>query len=258
MQYRIFSCFFVLFTFLSCSKEEYFTLEGMDSAHYIIAHRGSWRQNHLPQNSRAAFKEALALDIFGVEFDVRQTKDGVLIINHDPYIEDAKISESSNDDISSYSLNNGEKIPTLDDFFSIYISTDRTVKLIIELKECNVEDVVSMVDKYNARNDSYFTVFNKEYCDKLVELGLGNRILFVGGESWPELEPNIISELGYAGFAYKNSDMQTHKEWVGMAKTLGLIAIAWTEDDLFNVKQFVDDGVVVMTNKPYQCAKKKK
>jgi glycerophosphoryl diester phosphodiesterase len=49
----------------------------------VIAHRGAWDQN-APENSLAAFVKARDLGIWGIEFDVHFTKDGVPVVNHDP------------------------------------------------------------------------------------------------------------------------------------------------------------------------------
>ena len=49
----------------------------------VIAHRGAWKKNGLPQNSIASLRQAIALEWGGSEFDVRMTADDSLIINHD-------------------------------------------------------------------------------------------------------------------------------------------------------------------------------
>jgi glycerophosphoryl diester phosphodiesterase len=47
----------------------------------LCAHRGAW--NVYPENTLPAFKEAIRLKVQMVEFDVRLTKDSVLVIMHD-------------------------------------------------------------------------------------------------------------------------------------------------------------------------------
>lgn len=47
----------------------------------IIAHRGN--NGYAPENTPAAFTQALALDIAGVECDVNMTKDGHVVVIHD-------------------------------------------------------------------------------------------------------------------------------------------------------------------------------
>jgi glycerophosphoryl diester phosphodiesterase len=55
----------------------------------IIAHRGG--SSLARENTIAAFEEAIALHADWVELDVRSTQDGVLIVHHDPVIQDQPI-----------------------------------------------------------------------------------------------------------------------------------------------------------------------
>lgn len=47
-----------------------------------IAHRGICKTDTLLQNSIASLRKAITLKTTGSEFDVRMTKDEVLVINH--------------------------------------------------------------------------------------------------------------------------------------------------------------------------------
>lgn len=50
----------------------------------LIAHRGAFNnQQKILENTDAAFKEALALNCWGIELDIHQTKDGQWVVNHD-------------------------------------------------------------------------------------------------------------------------------------------------------------------------------
>lgn len=52
----------------------------------IIAHRGYWQtQPPTTENSLKSLENAQNLKIYGSEFDVRMTKDGVLVVNHDEH-----------------------------------------------------------------------------------------------------------------------------------------------------------------------------
>ena len=57
----------------------------------IIAHRGASRAER--ENTLAAFQRAVVLGADGIELDVRQTKDGVAIVHHDPHLIDDEGSE---------------------------------------------------------------------------------------------------------------------------------------------------------------------
>jgi glycerophosphoryl diester phosphodiesterase len=53
-----------------------------DAPALVVAHRGVW--NPAPQNSVAAFQQAIDDGVDAVELDVRRTGDGRLIVFHDP------------------------------------------------------------------------------------------------------------------------------------------------------------------------------
>ncbi len=50
----------------------------------VIGHRGTPTRPTHPENTRAAVRTALAAGADGVEIDVRATRDGVLVLSHDP------------------------------------------------------------------------------------------------------------------------------------------------------------------------------
>lgn len=62
--------------FLSCT---FFSL----AQNPIIAHRGAWKKEGLPQNSLASLRQAIKLGCAGSEFDIRITQDDSLVIVHD-------------------------------------------------------------------------------------------------------------------------------------------------------------------------------
>lgn len=54
------------------------------SHYHLIAHRGGVVENKFPDNSEAALNAAVARGYWGLEVDIRETKDGVLVMQHDP------------------------------------------------------------------------------------------------------------------------------------------------------------------------------
>ena len=57
----------------------------------VIAHRGG-RQRGVRENSLAAFEGAIAVGADFIEFDLRRTADGALVINHDPWLDGRAIA----------------------------------------------------------------------------------------------------------------------------------------------------------------------
>ena len=148
---------------------------------YIIAHRG-FHGRGVPENSKESLIKALDLGVYGTEFDVWQTIDSVMVINHTATYHGVVISKSSYKELSQFQLSNGEPLPLLEDFLMIKKEKGTHVKLIIEIKDCNIPDLVSLVDKYDLQNDVEYISMGTRYCNHLVELGYGYKTYFVGGE----------------------------------------------------------------------------
>lgn len=78
----------------------------------VIAHRGASGYEY--ENSRAAFRRALTLDADGVELDVHATRDGAILVHHDPDLPGhGPIAELSLQEARGARLRNGEPVPLL-------------------------------------------------------------------------------------------------------------------------------------------------
>lgn len=96
-----------------------------DNSSVIVAsHRGDWR--NFPENSLAAIDNAIKMGVDIVELDVQRTKDGQLILMHDPTLNRTttgygKIAECTLDSIKKLKLKNGcairtiHQVPTLEE-----------------------------------------------------------------------------------------------------------------------------------------------
>ncbi|QDU46632.1 Glycerophosphoryl diester phosphodiesterase [Symmachiella dynata] len=95
----------------------------------ICAHRGA--SNTHPENTLAAFREAIRLGAQMIEFDVALTKDGQLVLMHDPKLDrttdgsgpvgDYTMAELKKLDAGSWKSAEfaGERIPTLDEALEV-------------------------------------------------------------------------------------------------------------------------------------------
>ena len=110
----------------------------------IIGHRGA--KGLAPENTLVSFRKAKELGATWVEFDVKETEDGVLIIMHDDDLDrttngkgaiiKSKWSEIKNLDAGSYfhSSFTYEKIPTLEETFLLL--SELNLGANIEIKPC--------------------------------------------------------------------------------------------------------------------------
>jgi glycerophosphoryl diester phosphodiesterase len=72
---------------------------------FVIAHRGAHLKER--ENTLDAFRAATLMGVDGVELDVRRTRDGVLVVHHDPHVESRAIALSNKRDLADY-------VPTLE------------------------------------------------------------------------------------------------------------------------------------------------
>jgi len=114
----------------------------------IYAHRGS--KGNYPENSMLAFKKAIEAGACGMEFDIHMTKDGELVVIHDPtldrtttgtgYIKDYTLAEIRNFSIGAKYTEfkhydpswDAEVVPTLTEVLELCKAHDLEVN--IELK----------------------------------------------------------------------------------------------------------------------------
>ncbi|HET7118542.1 MAG TPA: glycerophosphodiester phosphodiesterase family protein, partial [Hanamia sp.] len=119
---------------IACNTSKHINNSTMSFAkNQVIAHRGAWKNNNLPQNSIAALKAAIALGCAGSETDVQMTEDSALVINHDPVWGGLSVQKSTLKELQKTKLSNGELLPLLADFLKI-IRQQTGTKLIVEIK----------------------------------------------------------------------------------------------------------------------------
>ena len=99
----------------------------------LIAHRGAHDNNqHIQENTIAAFEQALKVGCSGIEFDIHASADGVLMVNHDATLKrlwghDVAINQLSAQDIHALT----PLLPSLSEVVDRY---GRRMHLFIELK----------------------------------------------------------------------------------------------------------------------------
>ena len=244
----------------------------------VIAHRGFWKSEGAAQNSITAMTHAAEAGCWGTEFDVWITADGVCVINHDAEINGIRIESANYADIKDMHLSNGETLPTLEQYLwqGTHLSP---MRLILEIKghstkeaesRC-VEEVLRLVKKYDAVDQTDYISFSLHVCEELVAKAhkildgpngqrSGKRedkvdlcVEYLGGN----LTPNEIKEKGLTGIDYEqNVLLEKHPEWIEECHKLGLKVNVWTVDDLDNVWKLIESKVdKITTNRPAEALK---
>ncbi len=217
----------------------------------IIAHRGFWDKPHSSQNSITALKIAQFVPIiYGSEFDVNMTADGVMIVSHGPKlgsIED--VQKASYKEVKKVRLKNGEKVPTLKQYLKQGKKGD--IKLIFELKvhpagekeNLAVKKSVEMVRKMNLQDKVEFISFSLEACKQFAQQMPECPVQYLNGK----IPPAQLKEMGIMGLDYHYTQIQKNPQWIKEAHDLGMTVNVWTVNKKEIIKEMVDLNVDFIT-----------
>ena len=235
----------------------------------LFAHRGG--SGLAPENTLAAFDRAAALGVDGLELDVRLSRDGVVVVHHDPslgrttnlqgLVESRTADELARAD-AGYRFERssaagdqrypfrgcGIGVPTLDTVLQRY----RDRRIIIELKlnepalACAVLEIVRRAD-----------------ADERVCLGaFGQRVLRAARaqaphvatsaareevrwalyRSWVRWPVGKVAYHGYQGPEFAGTTRVVSPRFVAAAHDAGLAVQVWTVDDPADARRLVDWG----------------
>ncbi|GGW24783.1 glycerophosphoryl diester phosphodiesterase [Arenibacter certesii] len=214
----------------------------------VIAHRGAWKTQEIPQNSIASLQEAITLKCFGAEFDVHLTKDNVPVVNHDKDFLGIDIETSTYEELLVKDLPNGEKIPTLKAYLEEGLKQKNT-KLILEIKSAPsgkertlklTELAVEMVHELNGQSMVEYICFDYDAGKLVSQLDPKAEVAYLNGDKTPA----EIKKVGYTGIDYNHKVYKNNPTWIKEAQDLGLNVNVWTvnkeEDMNFFLEQKVD------------------
>jgi len=221
----------------------------------VIAHRGAWKYNNLPENSIASLKAAIALGCAGSETDVHMTADSFLVINHDNEWGGLTIQKNSLADVRKKNLSNGESLPLLEDFLSI-IKQQKNTKLILEIKssvrgrewaDATVQKVVGMVQRMKMQPWIVYISFDYEMLKQVLRLEPMANTQYLNGDKTPKQ----LQQDGIKGADYHYSVFQKHPEWIQSAKENNIDLNAWTVNEQKKMNWLLTNGFnFITTNEP--------
>ena len=236
---------------LGCGAQE------EDLSPQIVAHRGYWKCEDSAQNSISALENAAAIKVWGSEFDVWITADGVPVVNHDPSLHHVLLKDALLADVKDLELDNGEHIPTLDQYLAKAQELPG-LQLVLEVKtyhDACVEEyelravpaVVEAVKKYGLQDRTTFIAFSLTACEKLAALMPECEVQYLSGD----LPPKEVKEHGIDGIDYHYVAFLKHPEWVEEAHSLGMTVNCWTVNSKQLIKKMIELGVdQITTNEP--------
>lgn len=107
----------------------------------LFGHRGA-PATGLPENTMASFARALADGATALESDVHRTRDGHIVVSHDPTVHGVVIRDATLDELRAIDLGGGERMPLLSDLLAEF----RDVPINIDLKQQGIaRDVATLL-----------------------------------------------------------------------------------------------------------------
>lgn len=205
-----------------------------------IGHRGA--KGYEPENTIRSFMKALELGVNAIEFDVRMTKDGKIVVIHDATVDrttngKGPVSELTLEEIKKLSTEKGEKIPTLEEALDFL---DRKVKILIEIKEVGLESkVLEIVRRKRLEDNVVIISFHEETLRSVREASdsIETGLIYVRHKN--PVEAALSLRANYLLPMYKF----VHKNLIDKAHKNGLKVIVWTINTLEEAQEHAKKGV---------------
>lgn len=238
--------FSMLIAFSSCNAQK----------NAIVAHRGAWKNNNLPENSIAALRHAIDLKLPGSEFDVWRTADDSLVINHDAHYNKMLIEETNYADLIKFKLSNGEKLPTLHEYISEGKRNNKQTLLVCEIKPSEISKergkktalmAVETIKKLKADKNTCYISFDYDILKQIRIVDAKTSLQYLEGNKSPkEVKADKIN-----GVDYHYSVFQKHPEWIQEAKENKIILNAWTVNEAADMDWIINHKFnYITTNEP--------
>ena len=217
----------------------------------VIAHRGYWKTKGAAPNSLIALLKADEINCYGAEFDVYLTADDELVVNHDKKYKGVVFEEASCSVTTSIELDNGESLPSLQQYLKLAKLLD--IKLILEFKvnklseerqTLGIQKILEMVREYVLEERMEYIAFSLYATKEFVRLApKGTPVYYLKGN----LSPKELKEIGCAGADYSQKILEQHPTWIKECHDLGLKVNVWTVNDEENMRKFINVGVDFIT-----------
>ncbi len=154
----------------------------------VIAHRGLHDNQTIFENTAASMKAAVAAGADVIETDVHRTRDGVLVIHHDPVVRGKKIEDYNHSELVGP---DGYHLPRLEEI--IDIANTGNVGLAVELKGKGYEkQVVDLLSSRLANDRFEVTSFNTSSIKAVEQYRPSTRTGLLSPRIFPWLRESFI------------------------------------------------------------------
>ncbi len=155
------------------------------------------------------------------------------------------------EELRKITLDNGERIPTLDEYLAEVRNKPKT-RLILEMKSLTdysredlaAEMIAEKLRKHGVLDRTDIIVFSLNAAMKFKKIfPTGVKIFYLDGD----LTPKKLKKLGLSGLDYSVKVLRKHPEWVKEAHNQGLEVNVWTANTDEDMNYFINLGVDYIT-----------
>lgn len=210
----------------------------------VVAHRGAFKKNHIPENSIASLREAIRLGCTGSEFDVHFTADDSLVVAHDNTHFGKTIATTPYAELVKDKLPNGEKLPTAREYLLEGMKQQKTM-LVFELKPSVVsfergqlaaQKTVELVKELHAQPWMMYISFDYGMLKKILELDPAAKTAYLHGDK----SPAEVKKDGIWGIDYNHRVFQNNPAWIQEAKDNNINLNVWTINKAEDLQWYID------------------
>lgn len=236
----------------------------------IIAHRGG--SNLAPENTMAAFQNALDLGVDMIEIDIEQTIDSVVVVIHDTKVDRTTNGKGKVDSLTYSYIKTldagswfntrfkGEKISTLEEVLE---AVNGKATVLIEIKSGDErypgieKRTVEAIQRFNAHSWTIVQSFNKKTVERVKILDnkiityylLGRNFMSYYHSLQAKNKKDKTQEFLFDGIAVHYSMLNAAS--VDSVKQMGLGVFTWTVDEEDDMKKMIEFGVDgIITDSP--------
>jgi glycerophosphoryl diester phosphodiesterase len=234
---------------------------GATSSPLVIAHRGASRE--APENTPAAFEAAIALGADAVEFDVRRTADGELVVHHNASRRGIPVSMLTYPGLVRLSRHEPPLLETVLDLCAGRIGLD------VEIKEAGYEaEIIEAASRRFPREGLLYTSFEESVITTIKRLDPDARCGLLLGPGRLRSRAQRYEALPFDLAERCGADLLAVHQWLapvrgrsrripgtGMlaeAQARGFPIMVWTVDGPQRLRSYLADGRVagIITDLP--------
>ena len=230
----------------------------------IIAHRGF--SSIAPENTLAAFEQAIARGASSIEFDIQLSADSVPVIFHDAALDritgisgkvrDKNLSELQTLDVGKWFSAEflGQKIPTLKEALSILKNVDKflyfDVKPHCEWSDAEVADFVNTLNDRGITEKCVITSFNDTFLGQVRrlsdDLAIGHIVANLEAYK-TQLVKAVTNRDNLISSQYRI--LLENPALIAESRSQGVDIVAWTVDERSDMQKLIDLGITrIVTN----------